>query len=155
MGEIDWRKKGLARVKGKNLSGRGRSLSALESSLWICSGGGTQEARGQEAVAKERNEESWASAESMALSSSVILLWFSQPPFSVSRVRFTPSFSFISFYLKKNYLAMWILTCSMQILSWGMWDLVPWPGIESRPSVLWAQSLSRWNHQRSPYVFTF
>ena len=30
-------------------------------------------------------------------------------------------------------------------LSYSMWDLVPRPGIESRPPVLGAQSLSHWN----------
>ena len=29
-------------------------------------------------------------------------------------------------------------------LSWGMWYLVPWPGIESGPPALGAQSFSHW-----------
>ena len=31
-----------------------------------------------------------------------------------------------------------------------MWDIVPPPGIEPRPPTLGAQSLSHWNHQKSP-----
>ena len=30
------------------------------------------------------------------------------------------------------------------IFSWGMWDLVPWPGMELEPSALGARSLSHW-----------
>ena len=29
-------------------------------------------------------------------------------------------------------------------LGWSVWDLVPWPGVEPRPSALGAQSLSPW-----------
>ena len=36
------------------------------------------------------------------------------------------------------------LSCEMQILSHGVWDLVPWPGIEPKPPVLGARSLSHW-----------
>ena len=32
----------------------------------------------------------------------------------------------------------------MRPLSWGMWDLVPWPGIEPGPLALEAWSLSHW-----------
>ena len=32
----------------------------------------------------------------------------------------------------------------MRTINCGMWDLVPWPGIEPRPSVLGMQSLSHW-----------
>ena len=38
-----------------------------------------------------------------------------------------------------------IFTCSMQSLSCSMWDLVPWPGIEFRPPVLGAWSLSHYS----------
>ena len=33
-----------------------------------------------------------------------LLLWFSQPPFAVSKVRFTSSFSFLSSYFKKIFI---------------------------------------------------
>ena len=36
------------------------------------------------------------------------------------------------------------------LLSWGMWDLVPWVGMESRPSELGAQSLSHWTTREAP-----
>ena len=36
------------------------------------------------------------------------------------------------------------LCCSMQILSCGMWKVVPWPGIEPRLPALEAQNLSHW-----------
>ena len=35
-----------------------------------------------------------------------------------------------------------IFSCSMWILSYGMWDLVPWPGIKPKPPALGAQSIS-------------
>ena len=37
-----------------------------------------------------------------------------------------------------------IFSCRMQTFSCGRWDLVPWPGIELRPPVLGAWSLSHW-----------
>ena len=53
--------------------------------------------------------------------------------------------------LFKKYLFIWLcwvlvaaygtFSCSMQTLSCGMWDLVPWPGIEP---TLGAQCLSHW-----------
>ena len=35
-------------------------------------------------------------------------------------------------------------------LSCGMWDLVPWPGIEPRPAALGVQSLSHWTVREVP-----
>ena len=37
-----------------------------------------------------------------------------------------------------------VLVAAYWIFSWGMWDLVPWPGIKLRPSALGAQHLSCW-----------
>ena len=37
-----------------------------------------------------------------------------------------------------------IFSYSMEILSCGMWDLAPWPGIEPRPPALGAWRLSHW-----------
>ena len=48
-----------------------------------------------------------------------------------------------TYFLKKN-LAVPDLRCSMQALSCGMWDLVPWPGIEPGPPALGARSLRHW-----------
>ena len=35
-----------------------------------------------------------------------------------------------------------IFCYSMEILTCGIWDLVPWPGIEPRPPALWVWSVS-------------
>ena len=41
--------------------------------------------------------------------------------------------------------SMWdLFSCGMRTLSWGMWDLVPWPRLEPGPPALGAQSLSHW-----------
>ena len=39
---------------------------------------------------------------------------------------------------------------SMQTLSFDMWDLVPWPGIEPRPTALGEQSLRHWTTREVP-----
>ena len=44
------------------------------------------------------------------------------------------------------------LSCSTQILSCGMQDLVPWSGIEPRPPALEAWSLSHWTTRKAPRV---
>ena len=56
------------------------------------------------------------------------------------------------FFFLNIYLFVWIhqilvatskiFTCGMQTLSYSMWDLVPWPGIEPGPPALGMQSLS-------------
>ena len=49
------------------------------------------------------------------------------------------AFSFLKFYLVVPGLSCGtqeIFSCSMQTLSCGMWDLVPWPGIKPRPPAL-------------------
>ena len=40
-------------------------------------------------------------------------------------------------------------------LSYGMWDLVPWPGIEPGPPALGAQSLSHWTTREAPECKVF
>ena len=37
-----------------------------------------------------------------------------------------------------------LFSCGMWTLSWGMWDLVPWPGTEPGPPELGVRSLSLW-----------
>ena len=44
------------------------------------------------------------------------------------------------------------LTCGIHTLSYGVWDLVPQPGIESRPPALGMQSLSHWTTREVPDV---
>ena len=46
-----------------------------------------------------------------------------------------------------------ILSYGMQTLSYGMWDLVPSPGIEPGPPALEAQSLSLWTTKEVPKPF--
>ena len=40
-------------------------------------------------------------------------------------------------------------------LGCGMFDLVPWPGIEPGPPALWAQSLSHWTTREIPRIGPF
>ena len=46
----------------------------------------------------------------------------------------------------------WVLVAMLRICSLccGMWDLVPWPGIEPRPPALGAWSLSHWTTMEAP-----
>ena len=57
-----------------------------------------------------------------------------------------------SFYLL-NLLTLFyfIIYLTGSGLSWSMWDLVPWPGIETGPHASGAQSQPL-GHQRSPHV---
>ena len=50
------------------------------------------------------------------------------------------------------YLAVMGLSCSIKIFDFhcGMWDLVPWPGIEPEAPRLGAQNLSRWTTREVP-----
>ena len=43
-----------------------------------------------------------------------------------------------------------IFSCGFATLSCGTWDLVPWPGMESRPLTLGAESLSYWPTREAP-----
>ena len=45
-----------------------------------------------------------------------------------------------------------IFARSIWILSFGMWDLVPWPGIESAPPALGVKSLSHWTTREAPQL---
>ena len=46
-------------------------------------------------------------------------------------------------------------SCSIWTLSCGIWDLVPWPGIEPRPPELGAQSLISWTTREVPHPCLF
>ena len=53
------------------------------------------------------------------------------------------------------YLLIWmclVLVAALGIfdLHWGMWDLVPWPGMEPAPPALEAWSLSHWTIREVP-----
>ena len=43
-----------------------------------------------------------------------------------------------------------IFSCTMWTLSFGMWDLVPWPWIKCRSPALGALSLSHWTTKKVP-----
>ena len=43
-----------------------------------------------------------------------------------------------------------MVSCSVQTLSWGLWNLVPQPGIEPRPPKLGVQSLNHWTTREVP-----
>ena len=62
-----------------------------------------------------------------------------------------PLLEFGVFFLIFNiYLAVPGLSCSMQTLSWGMWDLLPQPGVKSAPCIGSTASL---DHQGSPGIW--
>ena len=48
-----------------------------------------------------------------------------------------------------------IFSCGMRPLSCGMWDRVPWPGIEPGPPALGAWSLTHWTTGKSWSVYNF
>ena len=50
------------------------------------------------------------------------------------------------------YLTVLGLSCSMQTLSGGMWDLVPWPETQFGPPALGAWSFSHWTTRAVPLV---
>ena len=50
------------------------------------------------------------------------------------------------------YLAALGLSFGIPILSWGMWDLVPWLGIEPRSPALGAWTLNHWTSEEVPIM---
>ena len=56
----------------------------------------------------------------------------------ISKINFLKSLCFLRKYL------------AVPDLSWGMWDLVPSPGMEPRPPALGARSLSNWTTKEIP-----
>ena len=68
---------------------------------------------------------------------------------------------FLSFFKNLIYVFIWLhwvhrifdLHCSMRTLSWGMWDLVLWPGVEPQPPALGAWSVSHWTTREVPIYF--
>ena len=53
--------------------------------------------------------------------------------------------------------ALWVFNvcCSMWTLSWGMWDLVSWPGMEPGHPALGMWSPSHWNMREGPPTMFF
>ena len=48
-----------------------------------------------------------------------------------------------------------IFSCGMRILNCGIWDLAPWPGMESGPPALAAGTLSHWTTREVPCPLVF
>ena len=59
-------------------------------------------------------------------------------------------FSFIYLYIHSFIWLHWVLVEACWIFRCGMWDLVPWPGIEAGTPALEAQSLSHWTTREVP-----
>ena len=57
----------------------------------------------------------------------------------------THIYVYIIYYI--IYIHTHIFDCS-RFLSWGVWDLVPWPGIKPRPPALGVQSLTHWTNRK-------
>ena len=51
------------------------------------------------------------------------------------------------------YLAVLVLVASCGIFNWGMWDLIPQPGMELGPPALGVRSLSHWTTREVPSCF--
>ena len=62
----------------------------------------------------------------------------------------TVTHAYLSFLFKKNCLTALGLSCSMGTFSRGMWDLVPWTGIEPGTPALGALSLNHWTTREVP-----
>ena len=47
----------------------------------------------------------------------------------------------------------WVLVAAFRFFSFGMWELLPWPGIKSGPPVVGTRRLSHWTARKSPRPF--
>ena len=57
-------------------------------------------------------------------------------------------------FFKKKYLFLFILFgCSH--FSFSIWNLIPWAGVEPRPSVLGMSSLCHWTTREAPLMVNF
>ena len=75
------------------------------------------------------------------------------------------SFSYVCFYFlifislfdcaRSQWLQARSCSCSTWDLNSGTWDLVPWSGMEHRPSRLGVQSLSHWTTREVPHTVYF
>ena len=77
---------------------------------------------------------------SPSLSSSVLSgLWLSPDPNSKSEMEVSNSYPRLGAFI---YLAVLVLVASCGIFNWGMWDLIPQPGMELGPPALGVRNLS-------------
>ena len=82
--------------------------------------------------------------------SAFLMVQLSHPYMTTGRTIALTLWTFVSkvmsadIYLFTKFLAVPGLSWGMRTLSCGMWDLVPWPGIEPRHPALGAWSLSHW-----------
>ena len=84
----------------------------------------------------------------LTISSSAILFSFCLRSFPSIRVFSNES----TLHIRCIYLFWWIidLPWGMWTVSWGMRNLVPWPGITPGPPALGTWSLSHWTTRKSP-----
>ena len=59
-------------------------------------------------------------------------------------------FNFFTWLHQVLVVAYRIFSCDMQTLRCGMWDLVPWPGIEPGTPALGARNLKHWTTREVP-----
>ena len=91
--------------------------------------------------------------------------WYSSYPSSCSfyslRSIEPPVFGYFTYFLKNIYFYVFIwlhrvLIVACRLFSCGMWNLVSWPGIETAPPALGAQSLIHWTTREVPgHPFSF
>ena len=76
--------------------------------------------------------------------------WRSRQPLDIVPSNNLKKFFFNLFtYLATPGLSSLVATC--KLFNCSMWDLVPWPGIDSRSPALGVQSLSHWTIREDPH----
>ena len=83
-----------------------------------------------------------------------LFIWLCQVLIAVRRILVAAWGIFIVVCGIFSVAAFRIFSCGKRTLRCGMWDLVPWPGIESGPPALGMQILSHWNTREVPCVFS-
>ena len=68
----------------------------------------------------------------------------------IDRIHYLDWVLFFNFNIYLFIWLHWVLIVAHGIFSCGMWDLVPWPGIELRSPALGTQSLSHWTTRVVP-----
>ena len=88
---------------------------------------------------------------SPSLSSSVLSgPWLAPDPNSKSEMEVNNSYPRLVAFI---YLAVLVLVASCGIFNWGVWDLIPQPGMELGPPALGVRSLSHWTTRKVPSCF--
>ena len=131
--EVDWEPGGG--VFAFTLDRRAPRISAPKPPLWICSGAGTHLPT---YFLKHWYNKQWISSR--------IYLQVKQHVNQFCNLLF---FKNNLFYFFLIFLFIYL---AVPGLSYGMWDLVPWPGIKPRPYALGAWSLSHWTSKEVPVI---